>query len=239
MVSLLLVSPRSGLDVAHAEYNDVLRATRLQPEQLDQKIIDDTTKTIGCLADYDGVIVGGSPLNVTEPDYCAWQKHVHEQLHSLVNADLPVFFICFGSSLLTYLTGGEVGRTHPEESGATTVTLTQAALTDRITYDLPESFTSLTGHTENTIAVGTGTVVLATGSSCPIQMIRANDTTWACQFHAEMDAAAMKTRMDFYYDYGYFSPERYDAIVATLPDVNTTYSNQVLRNFVEVCEGKR
>lgn len=70
-------------------------------------------------------------------------------------------------------------------------------------------------------------------------MIRANETTWACQFHAEMDAQAMKTRMDFYKDYGYFSPEDYDTIVSSLPSIDTTYSNRVLRNFIEVCEGKR
>lgn len=50
-----------------------------------------------------------------------------------------------------------------------------------------------------------------------MQMVRYGDHVWATQFHAEMDAQAMQTRMDFFADYGYFSPEDYDAIVKGLP----------------------
>ena len=70
-------------------------------------------------------------------------------------------------------------------------------------------------------------------------MVRANNHTWAVQFHADMDALAMKNRMDFYANYGYFSPEDYDNIIAGLPSVDAVYANRVLRNFVEICEGAR
>lgn len=239
MVSILLVSPRPGHDVATAERNDVLRATGLAPEQLEQVLIDDVEKHLPDFSRFDGIIVGGSPLNISNETYSDWQKHVHTELSRIVYSAIPSFFICYGNSFLVDLTGGTVGRTHPEDSGATIVSLTADGLTDRITRDLPTTFTSLTGHTENAICLGDSTVLLATGDTCPIQMIRANETTWACQFHAEMDAQAMKTRMDFYKDYGYFSPEDYDAIVSSLPSIDTTYSNRALRNFIEVCEGKR
>lgn len=44
MVSILLVSPRPGHDVATAERKDVLRATGLAPERLEQVLVDDVEK---------------------------------------------------------------------------------------------------------------------------------------------------------------------------------------------------
>ena len=86
------------------------------------------------------------------------------------------------------------------------------------------------------MALPSSATLLATGPNCPIQLYRANDTTWASQFHAEMDAAALETRMRFYFDYGYFSPEDFDSIVASIKTVDTRYSHQILRNFVAHCE---
>ncbi|ADK28876.1 glutamine amidotransferase [Corynebacterium pseudotuberculosis] len=239
MVSVLLVSPRSGESVARAEYNDVLRATGLSPEQLTQRMLDTTETAVGSTKGFDGVIVGGSPLNVTNVSYDQWQLHVHSELQKLIDAPIPVFFICYGTALATSLTGGTVGRSYPEASGPTVVQLTEEGRHDRITCDLPPEFVSLTGHTESAEKLGQGVVLLATGPTCPIQMVRINNSTWACQFHAEMDAAAMKARMDFYFDYGYFTPEDYDSIVAVLPHIDTRHSNKVLQNFIEVCRGVR
>ena len=45
----------------------------------------------------------------------------------------------------------------------------------------------------------------------------------------------MRTRMDLYYDYGYFPPEGYARIVADLPNHDVAYANGVLRAFVAYC----
>ncbi|MGP6173157.1 glutamine amidotransferase [Corynebacterium sp. A21] len=235
MVSVLLVSPRQGAAVAAAEYRDVLKASGLRPEELTQRMLDSEVSRIGDLSSFDGVIVGGSSLNVTDFDYGDWQRRVHEELTWLAKAPIPTLLVCYGASFLTYATGGKVGRSHSEPSGPTVVELTEAGRHDPLTANLPERFTSLTGHTENIEEIGRGMTVLATGPSCPVQMVRTNEWTWACQFHADMDAAAMKDRMDFYFNYGYFSPADYDHIIAGLPSVDTTWSHQVLRNFVGYC----
>lgn len=235
MTSVLLVSPRQGAAVAAAEYRDVCRAAGLRPEELTQRMLDTPESRIGDLAGFDGVIVGGSSLNVTEFEYSRWQRRVHAELAWLAQQPIPTLFICFGTTFLAYENGGQVSRSHPEISGPTIVELTEAGRIDPLTYNLPQSFTSLTGHTENVEHPGRGVSILATGPSCPVQMVRANAWTWACQFHADMDARAMKDRMDFYYDYGYFSPADYDSIVAGLPSVDTTWSHAVLRNFIRYC----
>lgn len=49
----------------------------------------------------------------------------------------------------------------------------------------------------------------------------------------------MKTRMDFYFDYGYFSPREYDSILTEIGRHDYTPAHQVLRNFVDVCAGDR
>lgn len=239
MVSVLLVQPRQGEAVAAAERRDFLQATGLKPQELTSRMLDTTTSRIGSLEGFDGVIVGGSPLNATNFEYSDWQRHVHRELSMLINHPLPTIFVCYGNTFLTFFSGGQIGRTHPEDSGATTVLLTDAGKRDVLTQDLPDSFTSFTGHTENSVAPAPGHVVLATGPTCPIQMLRANKNTWSVQFHADMDAVGMKNRMDFYSNYGYFSPEDYDRIIAELPSVDSIYANRVLRNFVEVCEGIR
>ncbi|WP_080794876.1 glutamine amidotransferase [Corynebacterium pacaense] len=239
MVSILLVQPRQGEAARAAEYRDFLQSTGLRPEELSSRMLDSTDTFIGSLEGFDGVIVGGSPLNVTNADYDPWQRHVHSELDRLARHHLPTLFICFGNTLLAHLDGGEIGRTHPEASGPTSVVLTEEGRRDVLTRDLPDRFTSFTGHTENVISAAPSHRVLASGPNCPVQMVRASASTWAVQFHADMDATAMKNRMDFYFNYGYFSPEDYESIIAGLPSVDSVYANRILRNFVEVCEGRR
>ena len=163
MVSLLLVSPRHGADVAAAEYQDFLHATDLTPQELTHRMLDSETASIGPLTGFDGVIVGGSPFNVTTAHYSTEQQHVHAQLATLIDAPIPVMFICFGASLVAHLKGGKVGRTHPEESSASIVELTPEAIADPLTASLPTHFEVLTGHTENVVALPSSATLLATG----------------------------------------------------------------------------
>lgn len=235
MVSFLLVSPRHGAEIAQAEYQDFLSATGLGAAELTHTMLYSPTATIGPLDHFDGVFVGGSPLNVATPAYSAEQRHLHAQLATLFDAPIPTFFVCFGAGFLADLDGGTVGRTHPEPSGSSIVRLTAAGKADPLTRNLPDEFTVLTGHTENVTALGANATLLATGPTCPVQLFRANETTWASQFHAEMDAAAMEARMRFYFDYGYFKPDEFDRIVASLQLINTHYARQILRNFVAYC----
>ena len=184
---------------------------------------------------FAGVIVGGSSLNVTNPHYSDWQQHVNAELRGLLDANVPVFFVCFGMSWLVDALGGTVGHSSPEASGPTVVELTEEGRRDALLAGFPATFNALTGHTENPELLPTDLTVLATGPTTPVQVARWGEKVWACQFHAEMDAAAMKTRMDFFYDYGYFPLTEYDTIVAALPAVDVTWSNELLRRFVRHC----
>lgn len=237
MSQLLFLSLREGPigpAVSHAEYHDTLRATGLSTADMELRSIPDAHTALGSLAGIKGIFVGGSSLNITNDTYSDWQEHVHGILAELVEGEIPVFFVCYGLSWLTYHLGGTVTRSHPEASGPTIVNLRPEAEDDPLMSGLPKLFTALTGHTENAEPLDSLTV-LADGPTCPVQMVRYRDRVWATQFHAEMDAAAMKTRMDFYYDYGYFPQEDYDEIVAGLPSADTATANEIVKRFADYC----
>lgn len=238
MSKLLFLSLRNGEigpDVAHAEYHDALRATGVSEVDMELRVIDSPDSELGPLDPVSGIIVGGCSLNVTNPERDAWHKRIDDILSATVNSGKPVFFVCFGISWLVDHLGGEVGRTHPEPSGPTTVNV----VAEDALAGPSGTFTALTGHTENPVRVPDSLTVVATGPDDLVQMVRYGDRVWATQFHAEMDADAMRTRMDFFHDYGYFPTEEYAHIVADLPNHDVSRANGLLRTFARLCtEGR-
>ena len=238
MSKLLFLSLRNGEigpDVAHAEYHDALRATGLSEVDMELRVIDSPDSELGPLDPVSGIIVGGCSLNVTNPERDAWRKRIDDILSAAVDSGKPVFFVCFGISWLVDHLGGEVGRTHPEPSGPTTVNVVAE---DELAGP-NGTFTALTGHTENPVRVPDSLTVVATGPDGVVQIVRYTDRVWATQFHAEMDADAMRTRMDFFHDYGYFPAEEYARIVADLPNHDVSRANGLLRTFARLCtEGR-
>ena len=234
MSKLLFLSLRNGEigpDVAHAEYHDALRATGLSEVDMELRVIDSPDSELGPLDPVSGIIVGGCSLNVTNPERDAWHRHIDDILSATVESGKPVFFVCFGISWLVDHLGGEVGRTHPEPSGPTTVNV----VAEDALAGPSGSFTALTGHTENPVRVPDSLTVVATGPDGMVHIVRYTDRVWATQFHAEMDADAMRTRMDFFHDYGYFPAEEYARIVADLPNHDVSRANGLLRTFARLC----
>lgn len=235
MPKFLLVSARPGAAQQRAEYRDFLVNTGLRPWELDHVSIDSANAMLEMKRNYDGVLLGGSPFNVTAPSPTDVQKHVEKQVLLPALAEIPAFYVCFGNSLLTTAFGGEVQKKFGEQAGGTWIELTTAGRKDPLLCNLPARFTSLTGHTESVIRMPAGAELLATGPTCPVQMFRLNESTWSCQFHADMDTAAMLQRMEFYRNNGYFAPEEFEAVANHVRQVETKYANQILRNFVRYC----
>lgn len=242
MSQLLFLSLRNGEigpAVARAEYHDALQSAGVSEVEMEHRVIDSETAELGPLDGISGVIVGGSSLNISGPGaYSEYQQHVHEVLAELVEADVPVLLVCFGLSWLVHNAGGEVGNSHAEDSGPTTVCLTDAGRKDALLGASPETFTALTGHTENPESVPAELELLATAPTGAVQAVRYKDHVWATQFHAEMDAPAMHTRMDFYHDYGYFPAEEYARIVADLPNHDVAAANGLVRSFANYCRAR-
>ena len=238
MKEFLFVSLRDGdfgNKVAKSELDDIIRSTGLTETELHHIILGSETDHIGDVSSYRGVIVGGSALNITDAVHSDYQKHVDQELQLLINQRTPVYLVCFGIGWLASATGGQVDNSNPETPGPTTINLSAAAAKDPLCTDLPPTFMGFTGHKESVAQVGSDTTVLATGPSCPYQLIRYADHVWASQFHCELDAPSLAKGMAFYMNHGYFSPEDYHEIVAGLSQYDASCAQQVAQNFVAHC----
>lgn len=238
MSSFLLVSLRDGdfgRAVATREFGDFHKVLAPTGAELTHLIVTDETVVLPDLTGFAGVIVGGSALNVTNKEYGTYQQHAHDLLTQIISHSTPAFLVCFGAGWLTHHLGGVVDRSHGETPGGTQVHLTAAAATDPLLADLPAEFEAFSGHTESIAQLPAALVPLATGPTCPVQMVRYGDQVWAAQFHSELDAQALAVRMEFYKHHGYFAPEEFNAIVATLDRFDVSVGQQVLRNFVTWC----
>ena len=75
-------------------------------------------------------------------------------------------------------------------------------------------------------------VVLATSSACPVQAFRVGMNVYATQFHPELDAASLQTRIDAYRNYGYFPPEEAEELKAVARERDVEWPATILRRFV-------
>lgn len=196
------------------------------------------------LADrHAGVIIGGSPYSVSDPQDTKSepQRHAERQLAALaehaLDRDLPVFFTCYGIGILTQVLGGTVDRTHPEPVSAAENLLTEAGRTDPLASVLPERFTALTGHKESAPAPPPGAVLLATNAASPVQLYRAGSVV-ASQFHPEPTTADFARRAAVYQRHGYFPAGEYEAVAASLAAATVTEPQRLLRRFVELADAR-
>ncbi|WP_192795879.1 glutamine amidotransferase [Corynebacterium sp. 11A] len=232
MRTFLVVSPRLGHAVARAEFDDFLNTAGLDATEMEHYMLDSPTAQLPDLSRYAGVFIGGSPFNVTNEHYSEHQLAVHEQLDAILHSPVPSLFVCFGTGFSQAVRGGEVGHTHPEVAGLTTVTLSDAAASDPLTAGVPATFRAMTGHKENVVTPAPGSTVLATGPGGFVHMLRTHEHSWATQFHPEMNAAGMKRRMSFYMNDGYFAKDDYERICAELDAADVSPAHTIVHNFI-------
>lgn len=188
---------------------------------------------------YAGIIVGGSPFDVSAPEASKSpaQKRVEEAFQKLFQRILPEDFpflgCCSGNGLLGKYCGATISGRFGEPVGAVEVKLTKAGQQDPLLAGLPASFRALVGHKEACDAVPPGSVLLATGASCPVQMFRVGQNAYATQFHPEGDAEGFALRIGVYRHHGYFAPETADELVRQVGRESTPEAHRILRRFVD------
>jgi GMP synthase (glutamine-hydrolysing) len=237
-VPFVLLQMRPEEDARTAEAASVRRATGLGDRLLTRNA--DIEVLPADLADrHAGVIVGGSPYSVSDPEASKGepQRLAERQLTALaehaLERDLPVFFTCYGIGILTLVLGGTVDRTHPEPVSAAESRITEAGRSDPLASVLPERFTALTGHKESAPEPPPGAVLLATNDASPVQLYRAGAVV-ASQFHPEPTTADFARRAAVYQQHGYFPAGEYAAVAASLAAATVTEPRRLLRRFVEL-----
>ncbi len=237
MKPFLLLATRDHDEAAAAEYRSVLRHAGLPPAQLHHRRVESEPLGPIALADYSGILLGGSSFNISDSQKTAVQQRVENELAALVDqvvdTDFPFLGMCYGVGTVTTHLGGTVDRTYSEPVGAVPVTLTDDGASDPVLEGISPVFHAFVGHKEASNGVPPGATLLATGEDCPVQMYRVGDNVYVTQFHPELDADDLAARMRIYQHAGYFDPSELDELtsMAYSSPVNGE-QHRVLSNFV-------
>ncbi len=238
MARLLYVCVRPQQGAAEAEYESFRTGARLERDQLDRLDLAHDRLPADAFERWDGFLIGGSPFNVADPESTKTdaQRALEADLESIAGRAAEgassALFTCYGIGVVTRMLGGTVSRAYPEDTGPTSVELTEDGARDPVLGGLATRFTALTAHKEGAGETPPGAVLLATNDVCPVQAYSVGAHLYATQFHPEPTAQAFTERMAVYRDDGYFEARDYDAISARVLAASITEPVRVLREFV-------
>ena len=240
MRPFLFLGTRAEDAVAQQEYDAVLAGTGLEPDHLVRVRLEQGPLGEVELDDWSGIILGGGPFNVSDPDEAKSpdQRRAEADLRALatrvVAADFPFLGACYGIGVLGTLAGGAVDRTYGEAVGALPVRLTPDGIDDPLFGSLPAVFDAYLGHKEAVSRLPEGGVLLASTDTCPVHAFRLGRHVYATQFHPELDAAALCDRVDAYSAHGYYAPHEQESLKAAAREAIVTEPVRLLGRFVEL-----
>lgn len=235
MASLLYVCVRPEIGAADAEHASFRRA--LGVDVVDRLNLLDEKLDLDRVARYRGVVVGGSPFNVSDAAKTSAQLRVEAELERLaglaIEGRIAAFFTCFSIGVVTRMLGGDVANGTPESASATVIETTEAGAADPVFGPSSPALTVFTAHKESAVAVPDGAVLLATNDVCPVQAYRVGTHLYAAQFHPEPTPRDFADRMTFYRTTGYFDPEEFDLVQGQVLAASVTEGAALLRRFAE------
>ncbi|MBK8461269.1 MAG: glutamine amidotransferase [Micropruina sp.] len=237
MKPFLILTTRDHDEATRGEVEAVRRHARLGSNDLVHLRVEASPLPELNLADYSGLLLGGSPFNISDSRKTPLQLRVEADLRALVDRvveeDFPFLGMCYGIGTVTVHLGGVVDKTYGETAGATQISLTSAAAGDPVLDGVPETFEAFVGHKEACNGVPPGVLMLATGTACPVQMYRHGANVYVTQFHPELDADDLENRMRIYSHAGYFHPDELEDLVAMARNSGVNGSqHRILANFV-------
>jgi GMP synthase (glutamine-hydrolysing) len=234
----LLLATRAEDYAADAEYQSFLRYCGLAEGELRRIRLEAEPLPTLDLADYSGILLGGSPFNSSDPEESKTEVQVrveHELsalLDRVVPEDYPFLGACYGVGTLGKHQGAVIDSTYAERIGAVEVTLTDDGAADPLLAGLPASFAAYVGHKEACATLPASAVLLASSSTCPVQMFRVGKNVYATQFHPELDVDALVGRISTYRHAGYFPPEQADEYMERARATVVDQPEAILRAFV-------
>lgn len=238
MKPFLLLASRAEDRAADAEYEAFLRYGGLAAEQLRRVRMEAAPLPAIELSDYSGVIVGGSPFNSTDASEhkSPVQHRVEAELTALldevIDRDFPFLGACYGIAALSTHRGGVIDTTYGEPVGAVLIEQTAAGRADPLLTGVPPTFHAFVGHKEACRVLPADAVLLATSARCPVQMLRIGKNVYATQFHPELDADGLITRIAVYDRHGYFPPDQADSVASAARRADVSHAPALLRAFV-------
>ena len=239
MKPFLFLGTRAEDAAADSEYAAVLRGSGLAEDDVRRVRLERDSLGVIDLADWSGVILGGGPFNVSDPEdsKSPAQRRAEAELRDLaeraVATDFPFLGACYGIGVLGGLRGGLVDRTYGEPIGAVEITLTEEGRLDPLFGVLPAAFDAFLGHKEAVTRLPSGAIRLAGSATCPVQAFRLGRNVYATQFHPELDVDGLCLRIDVYRHHGYFDPpELAEQIQALARTRHVEHPQRIIEGFV-------
>jgi GMP synthase (glutamine-hydrolysing) len=235
----LLLGIRGEDAAADNEYESCLAFAGLAERDLRRSRLEQRALGDVDLRDWSGIILGGGPFNFSDPEESKSpvQRRVEADLFGLFDqvtkADFPFLGACYAIGTLGSHQGAVVDRQHSEPVGRVTVTLTQQGRQDPLLGGLPTTFDAFGGHKEAISELPRHAALLATSPACPVQAFRIGSHVYATQFHPELDADGLCTRIDVYKHAGYFEPEQAGELKALARRSSVTHPPAIVRRFVQ------
>ena len=237
MKPFLLLAIRAEDAAADNEYDSFLACTGLGERDLRRHRLEQRPLGNLDLGNWSGIFLGGGPFNSSDPEELKSpvQRRVEADLRRLldmvVDADFPFLGACYGIGTLGSHQGAVVDRRYAEAVGAVTVSLTGDGRRDPLLGGLPATFAAYVGHKEAISVLPRHAALLASSPACPVQAFRIGSNVYATQFHPELDAAGLCTRIEVYKHAGYFEPEQAGELKAQAYRSNATWPPVILDRF--------
>ena len=238
MKPFLLLAVRADDAAADNEYESFLACAGLHERDLRRYRLEQRPLGSIDLQDWSGIFLGGGPFTASDPEgsKSPVQRRVEADLRGVlekvISADFPFLGACYGIGTLGSHLGAVVDRRYAEPIGAVSVTLTGYGRQDPVLGGLPTTFDAFVGHKEAISRLPDHAVLLASSPSCPVQAFRVGSAVYATQFHPELDAAGLCTRIEVYKHAGYFDPAQAGELKAQAHCSNVTCPPAILRRFV-------
>ncbi|MGN6707519.1 MAG: glutamine amidotransferase [Rhodanobacter sp.] len=194
MKPVLIIRTGRAPDSIRARHGDFPHwfrvAAGLHPERL--RIVDVAAgETLPAAAEVAGAIVTGSAAMVTEK--LPWSEATAGWIRDAMDAEVPLFGVCYGHQLMTHALGGRVdylpgGR----EIGTQMIEVTADQAHDPLGGSLPARFRAHTTHEQSVLEPPAGAQVLASSARDPHQLLRYGSKAISVQFHPEFNADVMR-----------------------------------------------
>jgi GMP synthase (glutamine-hydrolysing) len=242
MAPFLILQLRPETDAADDEFAAMLAKGGLSVDEVHRIRLDCEDLPPGLdLTAYSGVIVGGGPGCVSDPPEtkdpveARIETAILSLMPEITGRDLPFLGCCYGIGILgQHLAPGSVSKArYGEPAGVTDCTLTEDGKADPLLAGIPMRFKAFVGHKEALQDLPEGVVHLASSGPCPFQMVRFGANVYATQFHPELDADGLETRIKIYKNRGYFAPDEAEALIAKGHAETVEAPARVLRNFAD------
>jgi GMP synthase (glutamine-hydrolysing) len=235
----VLLATRAQDGPADEEYALFLRFTGLPPERLRRVRLEREPMPEIDLDEVSGILVGGSPFNASDPSErkSAVQRRVEAEMAALVDEvvarDAPFLGACYGVGTLGTHLRAPIDGTFAEPISVVDVTLSAAGRADPLLRGMPDTFAAFVGHKEAISSLPGTATLLASSSTCPVQMFRVGENVYATQFHPELDLDGIITRIHAYASFGYFAADELDLTLAAVRRAPVTATGGILRAFAE------